>query len=321
MKKILTGVIGCGILLVGMGAWWLSTQLQPVSGDTTTVTFIVKKGESAASIADRLAEQGLVKNAQVFRYYARLNDLIPLFQSGSFQLSPAMDAHQLAQQLTQGTEDIWITILEGWRPEEVATYLLSLGLPEETQTTLLTAAETQPQLLYPDTYLIPRQIEPATLKSLLENTYQTKIVDQYESEITASSHSLEELVAMASLVQREARDPEDMRKVAGILWKRIEIDMPLQVDATLQYARGQDAQGAWWSPPLAIDKELDSPFNTYVNVGLPPHAISNFGQAAFSAALNPILGDDLFYIHAPDGTMYYAQTYDEHLQLVNRYLR
>ena len=127
---------------------------------------------------------------------------------------------------------------------------------------------------------------------------------------------------MASIVEREARGADDMQHVAGILWNRIELGMPLQADATLQYLKGYNpVEQAWWTPPLAADKSLISPYNTYLNLGLPPRPICNPGLEAIKAAAQPLSTDDLFYLHDRQGKIHYAQTLDDHNLNVDRYLR
>ena len=127
---------------------------------------------------------------------------------------------------------------------------------------------------------------------------------------------------MASIVQREARDKTQMQNVAGILWNRLEIGMPLQVDASLQYVRGFDeVDQTWWAVPLAVDRARESEFNTYLNAGLPPAPICNPGFDAIEATLNPIDSDNIFYLHAPDGTIHYGETLDQHNANIQQHLR
>jgi UPF0755 protein len=133
----------------------------------------------------------------------------------------------------------------------------------------------------------------------------------------------EDVMILASIVAREAKKPEDMKKVAGVLWNRLELGMPLQVDATLQYAKGYDEEKkTWWSTPLSQDKNIVSPYNTYKNAGLPPGPISNPGLDAIQAATYPTPSDNLYYISNTAGTqMYFAQTYEEHQQNIAKYLQ
>lgn len=324
MKKRNIFLVVVGIVIaLGVGVlFWAYSQVQPVTtGDAEEQTFIVPKGQAVTTIGERLAEAGLIKHPLAFRVVVVQQNLGSKIQAGSFTLSPSMTTFEVAQRLTEGTEDVWITLLEGWRAEEIAEYLaskeeLTLFDPEA----FLEAASAYPGMLYPDTYLIPREMEAETIVSLLVNTFESKVTVQLGDEIEASQRDFDDVLIMASIVQREARDYEQMRHVAGILWNRIDIGMALQVDATLQYVRGNSVQ--WWPNPVPADKQLVSPFNTYQNAGLPPRPISNPGVEAIQATLEYMEVDDLFYIHDPEtGKMYYAETIDEHNANVNTYLR
>ena len=127
---------------------------------------------------------------------------------------------------------------------------------------------------------------------------------------------------MASILEREAKGYEQMRQVAGVLWHRIDIGMPLQADATLQYVKGYNkTEDSWWVTPLSEDKQLKSAFNTYQNPGLPPAPIANPGIDSIKAALNPIPTTYNFYIHDRQGILHFATTLEEHNQNVQKYLR
>lgn len=324
MKKrnILFAVIGV-VFLFGFGVLlWAYSLLQPVQPESTEEqTFIVPKGQAVSTIGQRLAEAGLVKHPVAFRAVVVQQNLGNKIQAGSFTLSPNMSIFEVAQRLTEGTEDVWITLLEGWRAEEMAEYLASkeeLSLFDADA--FLAAANEYPGMLYPDTYLIPREMEAEAIVSLLVNTFESKVTAQLGEEVEASQRDFDDVLIMASIVQREARDYEQMRHVAGILWNRIDIGMALQVDATLQYVRGSTAE--WWPNPTAADKQLVSPFNTYQNPGLPPQPIANPGIEAIRATIDYLEVDDLFYIHDPKtGKMYYAEDIDGHNANVNTYLR
>lgn len=315
------------ILLVGVtigGLLWLYFQFQPAhSTAEAKITVVVKKGDSIAAIANQLQQKGVIKNSFIFKLYARVQKLDTKIQAGSYKLDPRTTMPMVALSLTQGTEDSWVTLLEGWRREEIAEYLAAQdSLTEFDSERFLEISAMSEGMLFPDTYLVPNEISAEDVYALLTRTFEKKFVQAYAKEIENSGKSLAELVVFASLIQREAQSYEDMRRVAGILENRIKIDMPLQVDATLQYVRGYDAQNkSWWTPPLIEYKKSSSPFNTYLVLGLPPRAIANPGLDALRAALDPQPTDDVFYIHAPSGTMYYAKTLEEHNQNVARYLR
>ncbi len=290
--------------------------LTPVADAGDEVRFVVAKGQGIATIGAKLEEAGLVRSKHAFRLYVQLNKLDTKLQAGSFTLSPTQSTPDIAQTLTEGTEDVWITLLEGWRREEIAEYLETVDLLEFDSAEFLELTSTYEGYLFPDTYLVPKEITTTALVDLFTNTFEKKIATIGDF----SPSELKRLVILASLVEREARGSEQMRRVAGILENRLAINMALQVDATLQYVRGEVA-GKWWAPPLAADKDLKSAFNTYLNPGLPPRPIANPGLSALQAAHDPLESEDYFYLHAPTGEMYYAETYEEHLVNISRYLQ
>lgn len=215
-----------------------------------------------------------------------------------------------------------MTIPEGWRREEIAQSLTQQDLSLFNEAEFLEISAASEGKLFPDTYLIPREATAQFVYSLLTNTFDQKVTQGLAEEIEASDRSFDQVLIMASLLEREARGASEMKQVAGVLWQRIELGMPLQVDATLQYAKGYNSiEQDWWAPPLAADRQLNSPFNTYQNPGLPPRPISNPGLDAITAALDPAQTEALFYIHDNDGGIHYAETLEEHNQNINRYLR
>src|SRR3989339_198334 len=125
---------------------------------------------------------------------------------------------------------------------------------------------------------------------------------------------------LASIVQREAAGKDDMSLIAGVLWNRLLKGMKLEVDATVQYARGKTAQG-WWTPIKPADKQIQSAYNTYLNKGLPPHPISNPGIDAINATLNSTETKCLYYLHEESGIIHCAETYEEHLSNIEKYLK
>lgn len=309
-----------GVLALAGLAYFLTTPVDTTASEK--IKFVIPKGQAISIIAKRLKEAGLIRSEYAFRLLVIKDNLATKIQAGSFDLSKSQNLTEISERLTTGTEDVWITILEGWRAEEIAESVEALGLESFDKDEFLKLSLASEGTLYPDTYLVPRQITAQTLHSLLTNTFERKVLVALEDEIEASDREFKDVLIMASLVEREARDFEQMRRVAGILWNRIDISMALQVDATLQYAKGKNKQtGDWWSVPLADDKKLDSPFNTYMHTGLPPKPISNPSVNAIKATLDPIESNDLYYIHANDGKMYYADTLEKHNANVNKYLR
>lgn len=317
----LLGALFLASTLLGV-SWW---SLQPVNRqDNTEITVVIPPGSSGAKIAQILVEKRLVRFAWAFRFSVWRQGLLRNLQAGSFRLKPSQSTDEIALTLTKGTNDVWVTIPEGWRAAEIGelleTELDGFRLDDPAYQTECLAYE---GYLFPETYLLPRQYTATQSCRLLRQEYGRQLPFALRETIHQAGRTEEEVITLASIVQREAKRPEDMKIVAGILWNRIKLDMPLQVDATLQYIRGYDQrEKTWWPRPRPEDKEIKSPYNTYLNAGLPPGPISNPGIDAIQAAIFPTSSDYYYYISSTDGQkMYYARTFEEHRANIFQYLQ
>lgn len=165
----------------------------------------------------------------------------------------------------------------------------------------------------PGRYVVPYDASPEQVADLLYDKLKSEILDRYDSEV-AKQVSFEDAIIIASMIEREAYDFVDMRYISGIIWNRLFINMPLQLDATLQYVRGSSAsESKWWPKVVPKDKFIESPYNTYENKGLPPGAISNPSPEAIVAALNPRKTDCMFYFHDRKGKFYCTENYKDHV--------
>lgn len=294
------------LLLIGafLFAWWKITLAPTNPYDTQSRPFVITQGDGVRDIAKKLRDQGLIRDQVSFFLLVKRLGIEKNIQAGSYQLSPAMPVHEIAQKLTVGTEDLWITVPEGWRSEEILEYLGEQGFNVQ-------AANWQNDEghLFPDTYLIPKKDSAEKLRVLFTKTFAQK----------ADGVSGEALI-MASLIEREARKESDRPLVASVLMNRLQAGMALDVDATVQYALGKP--GNWWKKDLTVDDlKVKSPYNTYLNPGLPPGPIANPGLSAIKAAQNPAQTDYLFYLTDKQGTMHYAKTLQEHNANVAKYLQ
>lgn len=167
---------------------------------------------------------------------------------------------------------------------------------------------------YPGRYVTHRHATPQDIAGQIHGEFVAEIASRYPDELD-STIPLTDVLTIASLLEREASDFTNMREVSGVIWNRLFIDMPLQLDATLQYAKANDpAQPSWWPVPRPADKFLDSPYNTYQNTGLPPGPIANVSAEAVLAALNPRQTDCLFYFHDRSQDYHCSVTYEEHVR-------
>ena len=313
MKKLTILLIIVVAFLVA-GFFWYQNGLAPVNKkDTAQKSFIIPRGAPLREIANDLKEQGLIKDPVAFFLFIKIDGVDQDIQAGNFMLSPSLSSKEIAEILTTGVLDVWVTIPEGKRADEVAD-ILSESIPsyDESWRAELNANE---GYLFPDTYLIPRDATLEQIITLMRGNFDTKYasLDSSNSNLTQ-----EEVVIIASMIEREVRHQEDLRTVSSVIDNRLEIDMPLQIDATIQYAKG--VSGNWWSPVKVSEyQSVKSDYNTYLNPGLPPGPIANPGINALQAALNPESTDYFYYITDKSGTNRYAKTLDEHNENIQRY--
>jgi UPF0755 protein len=227
-----------------------------------------------------------------------------------------MSAQQIATALTQSSEDIWVTIPEGKRADEIAD-ILKEKIPtyEENWRTLLNQNE---GYLFPDTYRIAKDATIEQIISQLRTTFDQK----YQTVANTAGKSKEELTTIASLIEREARHDEDRPLVSSVIHNRLDIGMKLDLDATIQYALGyQKAENTWWKRHLTYaDLALSSPYNTYKVAGLPPTPISNPGVESLEAAANPANTEYFYYLSDTNGINHYSKTLEEQERNKEKYL-
>lgn len=308
---VLTVIVGFIAL-----SWWRNGNAPVDPKDTSQKVFVIPKGAAIRIIGNDLKEQGLIKDPVVFFLYIRKNGLDKKIQAGSYKLSPSMNLTQLVNELQQGTVDVWVTIPEGYRAAEIAEVLKeNVGTYDESWVEALEANE---GYLFPDTYLVPKDADVNTVISIFTNNFYNKVS---ELGLTRESKNLEDIVTMASLIEREAIRDDEKPLIASVISNRLDDGMSLDIDATLQYIKGKGANGKWWSVPTADDKNLNSLYNTYKNIGLPPGPIANPGLEAIRAAENPGVSNYYFYIHDTNGKVHFARTLEEHNGNVERYLR
>lgn len=288
--------------------------------EKTSKIFVIQKGETLSSIAKSLENEGLIRNKLVFYLVIKKMGIEKKIQAGDFRLSPSMDVYDIASNLTHGTLDIWVTIIEGLRKEEVAQIISkSFDIPEIEFIT-----KAKEGYLFPDTYLIPRDSSAEAIINILTSNFKSKFDTDLQNKARQKGLTENEVVILASLVEKEAKFDADRQKVASIILKRYKEDWALQIDATLQYALGYQPRGkTWWKKELTTeDIKVDSPYNTYKNPGLPPSAISNPGLAALKAVVEADPKTPYwYYLSDIKGVTHYAITIEQHNANIRKYLQ
>jgi UPF0755 protein len=305
------------------------TQLSDPAG--AEQLFIIHPGESVVSISNRLEQAGLIRSASTFRAYLLWSGLDTIIQTGTYRISPTQTGFDIAQMLKSTTlTQVTITVLPGWRMEEIAAMLPTSGLeftPEaflaaasapEVYQDQIPAGATAEGFLYPDTYILPRTTTADQLVSILLQSFSTHLPAETLAAYASHGLTLYQAVTLASIIQREAVVEEEMPLIASVFYNRLAIGMKFQTDPTVQYALGYSAaQGTWWTNPLSVgDMQYDSPYNTYLYPGLPPGPISNPDLAALEAVANPAQTTFYFFQARCDGSGLhnFAETFEQHLQ-------
>lgn len=318
-------------ILALAGFLWYKNAILAPSSSSEQVQVLINKGASAESIGKALESAGVIKSSFAFKLYSQLNDKTKAIPPGEFFLPQNLSLEELVALLVKGPKEYWITIPEGLRREEIPSKFIStFNLKAEEaavfRSEFLAESKGLEGYLFPDTYLFPPDISAQKVVSRLRETFYSKIGLDYENKAKALGLTLNQAVTLASLIERETLTKDERPIVAGIIFNRIEAGMPLQIDATVQYALADKRCRAsidcdWWEVPLRADLEIDSPYNTYLNIGIPPAPIANAGLTSLQAVINPEKSEFYYYIHDKDGNIRYASTLDEHNTNVSKYLR
>ena len=340
---VLIVLIGGGIAGYS-GYKYVTSALQPLDKNSEdTIPVNVEIGSNLDSIAALLEKNGIIKDARVFKYYAKFNNEAD-FQAGEYALSKSMTLDELIQSLKTGKvyrEPVFsMTIPEGRSLEEIAKRVEEKTTYSEKEfMDLVTNPEFIDQMIakYPDLlteeikgenlrydlegYLFPATYsyyeEKPSLESIVDEMLKTtqKNITPYMETLEQEEKSVHWLLTFASLLEEEATADTDRATIASVFNNRMKDDMPLQTDPTVLYALGEHKDRV-----LYDDLEIDHPYNTYKIQGLPPGPISNPGSSSIDAVLNPS-DTTYFFFLAKDGKNYFSKTYEEHLVKIEEHLR
>lgn len=320
MKKLPILIIVVAIFAVFSYLYFREGTLPVNKSDKTSKIFVIPRGESLQNVIDSLHKEDLIRSKLVFYLVVKLKGIDRQIQAGDFRLNPAMNAYEISDALTHGTLDVWVTLIEGTRREEMAQIIgRELDIPE-----VEIIANSREGYLFPDTYLLPKDASAASIVSILENNFNQKFTPDLKTKAAQIGLTEEEVIILASIVEKEAKHEADKQTVASILLKRLEADWPLQVDATIQYALGyQSAEKSWWKKVLSFDDlAITSPYNSYKNKDLPPTPISNPGLASINAVVQADSSTPYwFYISDKQSNMHFARSDEEHQNNINKYLQ
>lgn len=326
IKKLLSCLTICILVLISIGGmigwqsmqfWLRSPAVKPADCTEEICTaFSVQSGESIRSVAERLKNEDLIRNRFWFLVFVKIDQTARGIQAGNFLLPAGMNYSGLMDILSNAkSEEVSVTIPEGLTIAQIGVILVEHF--SFTEDEWMAVAKGKEGHVFPSTY---RFLPNATAEQVLarlesEMTRRINLMEPDYTKLGGHVKNEEQLLIVASIIEREVRKPEEMSAVADIIYKRLAIGMPLQMDSTVNYVTGNK------TPSITLkDREIDSPYNTYKYAGLPPAPISNPGENAIRAALNPMKNDYYYFLTSPDGTVYYGKTFEEHI--ANRiYLR
>lgn len=317
-KRILSVLLLVVIVFSSLFFWWQKSTQVVNPEDKKTKIFVIGKGENIRQVVQRLQEEDLIRSKLAFFLLVKKERAEKNIQAGTFRLSASMSPREILKELSHGTLDTWLTIIEGWRNEEIAS-LLEKELTVSSQDFLKVA---QIGLMFPDTYAFPKEASAGAVVKIMLTNFDRKFDQKLKAAVKKEGLTESEAITLASIVEREAKYDADRPIVAGVLFNRLRRKMPLQADATIQYALGYQAESeTWWKKNLTKDDlKIDSSYNSYLNVGLPPTPICNPGLAAIQAVAQPAKTDHLYYLSDKEGKMHYAKTLEEHNENIRKYL-
>jgi UPF0755 protein len=311
----------------------------PAGSDGTAITFVVNPGETASQIADNLAALGIIRDTTLFRNYMRYYSLDTQIEAGSYQIAHNMTIPQVAVRLTEADlPELTVRITEGWRREQIADWLsqqtdmpfsgaeflaaTGAGAPIPPDTGLagdIPSGESLEGFLFPDTYQIATDASAADLIDKMLVNFASQITSQMRADAAARNMTLYQVLTLASIVEREAMVADERPIIASVYLNRLNQGVKLEADPTVQYAMGyQVDSGQWWNLALTPDDyhNVDSPYNTYLYLGLPPGPIDSPGIDSITAVIYPADTPYFFFRARCDGSGLhnFAKTYEEHLQ-------
>ncbi|MER2225736.1 MAG: endolytic transglycosylase MltG [Carnobacterium sp.] len=349
VKKIVLSILAAFIILLILfgliGYQYVTTSLEPLDTENKTEVVVeIPTGSSSKDIAQILQDNGIIKSAMVFSYYVRMNNETD-FQAGNYAFSPSMSLDSIIDQLQEGGtaesyQGIKILVKEGTSIDQIGDTIAENS--EYTKENFLTAIQNEsfvtdmqtkyPELLtsaleaedtryrlegylFPATYDFP---EDMTLEELIENmiSRMDEEMTGFYPEIKESNRTVQDILTIASLVEREGFTLEDRKKIAGVFYNRLAIDMPLQTDIAVLYALDEHKEYI-----SNKDVSVDSPYNLYVHPGFGPGPVNSPSADAIKATLQPTESEYMYFLADMEtGKIYYAETYEQHLEYKAEYV-
>jgi UPF0755 protein len=298
------------------------------SHPAATTRIIIAQGSTFHEIAAQLAQAGIIGNDTAFRLYAKLEHADTTAHAGEFAFAAHQTPAQVLQQLQSGGAQVakWLTIPEGFTAKQIAARLQDEGFGDAGEfahaflhdTLVIDGWRTKnlEGYLFPSTYLIPIGATPKTVEDILTAQFRKELPKDAASKAKARGLTVPQVVTIASLIEREAKADDERPLMAGVYYNRLRLGMPLEVDASIEYALPEHHDVITYG-----DLKIDSPYNTYLHAGLPPTPIANPGEPSLQAAFNPKPSPYLYYVYKGNGHHAFARTLAEQNANIAKYLK
>ena len=320
-KKILIAVICVAVIIVAGAVFYITGLGKALdSNDTQTVSVIISSGSSTGQIGQILEEEGIISSADKFKIWSRIKGYDSRYKAGTYTLSPSMDFQEIADIIVSGkVTTVNFTIPEGYTIYQTASAIAAKGLGDyDTLVSLIEAGDFEYDFLkdaqnnknklegylFPNTYTVDDGMNEEQIIKVMLDQFEKQPYKVYAE--SGSSYSLNDIITVASIIERECKVDEERPLVASVIYNRLAKGMPLQMCSTVQYVLGKQKEVLTYA-----DTRIESPYNTYTNTGLPPGPICSPGLAAIKAALNPADTDYLYFVLSEklDGTSNFSSDY------------
>jgi len=350
MSKVVPAAVAVlALATIGIVAWAmtlvpstiLGSEPQDAIGPTPAsgvATVTIADGDAAKKIAEELQEAGVIQSARLFRVLVAFMGIENELQAGSYEFDKGMTTLAVINRIHTGvTAPLMVTIPEGLRVEEIADLLEEKGVAskgdflsavkEDYGRSFLPEGASERKLqgyLFPATYGFSRSTTGRQAVEQMLDAFEKQVLPDVQPELETAGLTLDQVITLASIVEREAVKPEERPLIASVYLNRMKVGIALQADPTVQFALANDPQSVaaygYWKKELSrADLEIDSPYNTYKNAGLPPGPIACPGLDSIRAVLRPARTNYLFFVAKDDGSHVFAETLEEHLRNVQLY--
>lgn len=326
VRMALVIIVAAGVIVGATALWFRDAVYGDVSQPAAPTTYVVPRGATLSEIATGLHDAGILAHPVAFRLLARLRGNEASVQSGQFRFPAHQSSDAILRRLMTGEADaLWVTFPEGFTARQIGERLGAKSLVDAhafdryaAHTPIDVVGTRAPSLegyLFPSTYLVPLGSTPARVAHILTEQFFRELPVNAAAKAHALGLTVPQVIALASLIEREAQADDERPLMAGVYYNRLRAGMPLEVDATIEYVFPEHH-----TVITRRDLEIDTPYNTYRHTGLPPTPIANPGKASIDAAFAPVASQFLFYVYKGNGHHAFAKTLEEHNANVERYL-